>query len=286
MTTERIVMAPSKLGAEALQHQQGGTAVVTFPRLADSKVLAQGVTTRSGGVSGGNFRSLNISFKVSDDAVRVEENRVLLSKTLGIHLSRAVTVDQVQGDKVLILNANHAQAKKGGSLGEGDGLITKEIGVPILMMVADCLPVFFYDPIHKAIGLAHAGWKGTVSHVAVKTLLAMGEAFGTKPDEARAVLGPCIGPCCYEVGKDVMEQFTEVFPWAMEVLEKRDATHWKLDLAAANAKQLIEMGLNEDHLIRSGLCTVENIDLFYSHRAEASERGATGRIGAFMMLKG
>ena len=279
-------MITSKLGVEAVKNQQGGTISVVFPRLADPKVLLQGVTTRLGGVSRGNYRSLNISFKVSDDALRVEENRVLLSKTLGINLNLAVTVNQVHGDQVLLLDASRIQAKQGGSLGDGDGLITKEIGVPILIMVADCLPVFFYDPMHKAIGLAHAGWKGTVHHVAAKTLLAMGNSFGTKPEEVRVVLGPCIGPCCYEVGQDVMREFVDVFPWANEVLERSSAAHWKLNLSQANAKQLLEIGVTRENLIQSELCTVQNINLFYSHRAEASHRGATGRIGAYMMLKG
>ena len=279
-------MKTNKLGAEAVQIQQGGTAAVTFPRLADPKVLVQGVSTRLGGVSQGNLRSMNISFKVSDEAIRVEENRSLSSRALGIDLNRVVTVDQIHSDKVLKLDANQVQAKKGGSLGEGDGLITKEVGVPILIMVADCLPILFYDPIHKAIGLAHAGWRGTVNHVAAKTLLAMGEAYGTKPEEVRAVLGPCIGSCCYEVGEDVRAEFAGVFPWAAEVLESGSPSHWKLNLSEANAKQLLEVGMAEDNLIRSGLCTVQNIDLFYSHRAEASEKSSTGRMGAFLMLKG
>ncbi len=279
-------MITSKLGAEAVKHQKGGTLVLDFPRLADSKVLVQGVSTRLGGVSRGSLGSLNISLKVSDDSLRVRENRDLLSRVLGIDLDRAVSVDQIHSDKVLKLDANQVQAKKGGSLGEGDGIITKEIGIPIMILVADCLPVLFYDPIHKAIGLAHAGWRGTVSHVAAKTLLAMGEAYGTKPEEVRAVLGPCIGACCYEVGADVKNQFEGVFPWAEEVLEGSGQSHWKLNLSEANARQLIEIGMTKENLIRSELCTIQNLDLFYSHRAEASEKKMTGRMGVFMMLKG
>ena len=276
-------MKTKKLGAEALQMEQGGVATISFPRLADPKVVRHAVSTRVGGVSHGIQGSLNISHKVKDDPLRVMENRALLSHALGMDLRQAVWADQVHGDKVLQLTAaNHP--KNGGTLGQGDGIITHETGVPLMVLVADCLPVIFYDPTHKAIGLAHAGWRGTVSHVAAKTLLAMGEAYGTRPEEVRAVLGPCIGACCYEVGQDVYGELTGVFPWGPEVFQKSSPNHWKLDLAGANARQLTEIGLNEGNLIHSGLCTIEHNKLFYSHRAEAQEAQATGRFAVFIML--
>jgi polyphenol oxidase len=273
----------SKLAAEALRTDEGGIATITFPRFADSKVLRHAVSTRMGGVSDGTHRSLNISYKVKDETVRVDENRSLLSRVLGMDLGRAVWADPVHSDKVLKLDAAN-RSKKGGALGEGDGIITNETDVFIMILVADCLPVLFFDPIHKAIGLAHAGWRGTVNHVAAKTLLAMGEAYGTKAEEARAVLGPCIGPCCYEVGEDVKNGFTAVFPWGQEVFEKSSKDRWKLNLPEANARQLIELGMKEENLIRSGICTIKNMDLFYSHRAEAGGENLTGRFGAFLML--
>jgi len=273
----------NKLGAEALTQETGGITTITFPRLTDTKVLRHAVSTRTGGVSRGSRKSLNISHKVQDDPSRVEENRTLLSRAMGMDLDKVVYVDQVHGDSVLKLDAvNHPAG--GGPLGQGDGIITNEKGVPLMLLVADCLPVLFYDPTHQAVGLAHAGWRGTVSHVAAKTLLAMGEAYGSRPEEVRAVLGPCIGACCYEVGTDVFREFSEVFPWSGEVFHKTSVGHWKLDLAEANARQLLEIGLKEENLIRSGLCTIRHNDLFYSHRAEAQELVPTGRFGAFIML--
>jgi polyphenol oxidase len=165
----------SKLGAEAAKSGRGGVEFIQFPRLADPQVLQHAVSTRVGGVSRGNQGSLNISFKVQDDPVRVQENRDLLSRALGMDLSRAVGLDQVHSDRVLSLDAANLPSG-GGNLGEGDGLITRLEGVPILILVADCLPVLFFDPVHKAIGLAHAGWRGTIHHGAAKTLGAMGEA--------------------------------------------------------------------------------------------------------------
>jgi polyphenol oxidase len=273
----------NKLGAEALRIERGGVVTVQFPRLADPKVLNHAVSTRIGGVSRGTQNSLNISFKVGDEPIKVEENRGLLSGALGMDLRRVIQLTQIHSDKVFKLDAaNHP--KPGKSLGEGDGLITNEPNSPLMVLVADCLPILFYDPLHKAIGLAHAGWRGTATHVAPKTLLAMEEAYGSKPGEVKVVLGPCIGPCCYEVGEDVKKEFENVFPWAGEVIGKSAKHHWKLDLAEANARQLLEVGVQNDNLIRSGLCTVENLGLFYSHRAEASAEKPTGRVGAFMML--
>lgn len=276
-------MKTNKLGAEALQQENGGITTITFPRLADEKVLKHAISTRVGGVSKGTYRSLNISHKVQDDLSRVKENRALLSRSAGMDLRQMVYADQVHGDQVLKLDAAN-YPPGGGSLGEGDGLITQEKGIPLMLLVADCLPVIFYDPTHQAVGLSHAGWRGTVCHIAAKTLLAMGEAYGTRPEEVRVVLGPCIGACCYEVGADVFREFSEVFPWAGEVFQGTSPGYWKLDLAEANARQLLEIGLKDGNLIRSGLCTIRHNSLFYSHRAEGSGAEPTGRFGSFIML--
>lgn len=276
-------MKTSKLSAEALRHDSNGITTITFPRLGDSKVFTHAISTRLGGVSRGRCRSLNISHRVQDDVVRVGENRVLLSQVLGLDIDLAAYVDQVHGDQILKLDAGN-RPTPGTSLGPGDGLITNEPGVLLMILLADCLPVLFFDPLHKAVGLAHAGWRGTLSHVAAKTLLSMGEAYGTKAEDVRAALGPCIGVCCYEVGEDVFQEFKGVFPWASEVFRKVSPRSFKLDLVEANARQLMEVGIKSENIIRSELCTLKYNDLFYSHRGEAREGKPTGRFGAFIMV--
>jgi hypothetical protein len=114
----------------------------------------------------------------------------------------------------------------------------------------------------------------------------MGEHFGSKPEDVRALLGPCIGPCCYEVGEDVRGEFTKIFPWGAEVFEAHQKGQWKLDLGQANARQLMEMGLKKENLVISGLCTVAHSQLFYSHRAEAGPGRSTGRFAVLLMLNG
>jgi polyphenol oxidase len=225
---------------------------------------------------------MNISYKVSDESLRVEENRQLLSQSLEMNLDKAVYLTQVHSDKVFKLDSSNLPSR-GEPLGRGDAIITNLPQVPIFILVADCLPVLFYDQARKAIGLAHAGWRGTVVQIAVKTLKAMEEAYGTNPADVKVVLGPAIGSCCYEVGLDVKEKF-DIFTYAGDILEQSGKAHWKLNIPEANARQLLEAGVTEDHLIRSNLCTINHIDLFYSHRAEAGPDRPTGRFGAFMML--
>jgi hypothetical protein len=278
-------LSTAKLGAEALRQEEGGVTFLRFPRFADPKRVPHAVTTRVGGVSHGPHQGLNLSYKVGDEKVRVAENRLLLGRALGVDLSNLAFVDQVHGDVVAVLTAANRQ-RDGVSLGKADAIITQQRDIPLLIQVADCLPVLFYDPTHQAIGAAHAGWRGTVSHIAAKTLLSMGEHFGTKPEDVRALLGPAIGACCYEVGEDVRAEFTKVFPWGAEVFTPHHQGQWKLDLAQANARQLLEMGVKQENLVGSGLCTVGHSDLFYSHRAEAGPGKATGRFGVLLMLNG
>lgn len=272
-----------KISDEIIEQHHGGVLTLTFPRLGHSTFLKHAISTRIGGVSRGNHKSLNISYKVSDDRLKVEMNRRILSQALDIDLEKTVHLTQVHSDKVFHLTAEN-RPPAGEPMGEGDALITDLPNVPICILVADCLPILFYDQAHQAIGLAHAGWRGTVAGIAVKTLDAMREAFGTRPEEAKAVLGPAIGPCCYEVGSDVKREVERAFSDAGELLEQTGASHWKLNIPEANARRLMEAGMDPDRIIRSGLCTVEHLGWFYSHRAEAGPQTPTGRFGAFMML--
>jgi YfiH family protein len=265
--------------------EKGGLVLLSFPRFAPDKAVKQVISTRLGGVSRGHFKSLNLSAQVGDDPIRVFKNRELFRSAAGYRKTHLVQAKQIHSDIVLKIGAEDLKSLPvSGPWKEGDALITKEKNVTLMILVADCLPVLFYDPLHQAIGLAHAGWRGTASHIAAKTLLGMGEAFGTQASDVKVALGPCIGPCCYEVGDDVKGQFEEIFPWASEVFQRSFGGRFKLDLAKANARQLLDLGVSEENLIRSNLCTVERQDWFYSHRAEAKEGASTGRLGAFLML--
>ncbi len=155
-----------------------------------------------------------------------------------------------------------------------DALITAEKDVPLAVCTADCLPLFLYDPRTPAIGLAHAGWRGTKDNIARKTLIAMKYAFGTKARNVYAGFGPAIRQCCYEVG----EEFKDHFPGGCV---ERQGRHY-LDLVAVNRKQLLDSGVNDMNMFDSGVCTSCENDDFFSYR---KERAGCGRILSVLMLK-
>ena len=277
-------MTINKSSSETLLTNRGGVSFITFPALGGESVVTHAVSTRVGGVSRGKLKGLNLSFKVGDEPLRVEENRLLFMKTLGIPVKNPATLTQVHGDGIKRIMKGES-IPLDGTLGEGDALMTDVPGVPLMILVADCLPILFFDPVHRVVGLAHAGWKGTVNHVGPKLLLKMVEEFGTRTADVKIALGPVIGSCCYEVGKDVSGKFQEVFPWAGDVLAPVGSDKHKLNLEEANARQLVEVGAAPENILRSGLCTIRRKDLFYSHRAEATAGEPTGRFGALIMLR-
>ncbi len=274
---------------------RGGVSFYRVPAFGGERSVIHAFSTRRGGVSHPPFESLNLGFKGGDDFLRVRQNRDLFARALGIRPAQFVIAEQVHGDEILEVTRKDLGKclEPGGFVGKGDALITRESGLALMVLVADCMPILFYDSLHKAVGVAHAGWKGTLSVIAAKTLLRLGEKYGTKPSEVKVVLGPAIGKCCFEVGEDVRKQFLEVFPWGAEVFKPGFAGHWMLDLAETNARQLLDLGVAAENLHRTDLCTIDQINDFYSYRVEAGKAGAagsseklgTGRIGAVVMLK-
>ena len=142
--------------------------------------------------------------------------------------------------------------------------------------------LLFFDPVHRAVGVAHGGWKGTVKKIALKTVLRMQQEFGTKPEECLVGIGPAIGPCCYEVGGDVMSRFCEAFPGQEQRLFHRQDDRVHLNLWEANRLQFMEIGVKAEHIDAADVCTACNSRLFFSYRADG---GRTGRIAAVIALK-
>ncbi len=227
-------------------------------------------TTREGGVSEGEFASLNLGLSSGDLPERVLKNRELLSEAIGIKQKQVVCSNQVHGDAVLI-------AERGGTYNAYDALITNRAGVFLAVSVADCTPILIYDAVHQAIAAVHAGWRGTAKSVLYKTLLKMNEVFGTKGKDCFAFIGACICGEHYEVGAEVAAHFpTEV--------KQYDASRGKflLDLKAANQLQLEAFGVPTAHIEVSPHCTYEEHDRFFSFRRS---KGKTGRMFALIGLK-
>jgi YfiH family protein len=243
-----------------------------FPSLLAYADLAHGLFTRQGGHSIGPWTSLNTGHTVGDDLQAVEANHRLICETLQIEQSDIVSPHQVHSTTVRVVGREH----RGQVCPETDALITAHPGVPLMLRFADCVPVLLYDPRRHVVGLAHAGWRGTVGGIVGATVQAMSNELGCRPCDIVAGVGPAIGPCCYEVGDDVAGAFRDT----PQVLRAAGDGHWYLDLWAANREQLARAGVRD--VTMANTCTACHTDEWFSHRAE---RGRTGRWGALIGLR-
>ncbi|MBP2635678.1 MAG: Polyphenol oxidase [Firmicutes bacterium] len=245
--------------------------------------IKHGVSTRLGGCSNPPFASLNLGLHVNDDPNAVWHNRQLFCKAVGLSADKAVTAEQIHGDAVKLVTAADAgcgsqyydTAIKG-----TDALVTNTPGLPLMLFFADCVPVLIADPVSRAIGISHAGWKGTVAKIAQKTILAMQQHFNTKPGDCLVGIGPAIGPCCYEVDEAVINKLKTGFSRWEDLVDPRQG-RWLLNLWEANREQLKEIGVMDNNITVSQVCTAENSQIFFSHR---TENGQTGRFGAIISL--
>lgn len=257
------------------EHSANGVTYFTFSELTELGVLHV-IGSRVGGVSPRPFASLNVSVSVGDEQENVHENRRRLGEILGVSPDHFVTAWMVHGNDVARVNGEH----RGQRVPYHDALITDEPQVPLFMSFADCLPIILYDPEHRAVGLAHAGWRGTAAGIMENTILAMARAFSSRPEEMVVAFGPAIGVCHYEVGADVMEAF-RLLGRTVPAFRPGQNGRAYLDLVETNRRQAEGMGIR--HILTTGYCTACHTDLFFSHRAEG---GNTGRFGVLVMLQG
>ncbi len=251
-----------------------GIALYRFDGLEGAGVM-QAVLTRQGGVSRGAFATLNLGHTVGDDLAAVEENHRRVFSALNIHRDQVVSPYQVHSASVRLVGEAHVGTVQPAT----DGLLTTTPGVALLFRFADCVPLLLFDPIHRAVGLVHAGWRGVVNGVVPAAVAAFARHAGSSPAELWAGIGPTIGPCCYQVGPEVAGAVTAVCPEGAEVIERRDGSLY-LDLPGAVEAQLAAAGVKQ--VERAGLCTACHTDEWFSHRAE---RGRTGRFGVLVMLE-
>jgi YfiH family protein len=242
-------------------------------------------TTRGGGTSAGPFASLNLGGRSGDDPAAVRDNRAQLSMITGGFPDLLTFGRQVHGTRVAVVEGNEIGSgglDPGTAIPDTDALATCIPDVPLVVLVADCCAVTVYDPANRAVGVAHAGWRGTVGGIASALVDRMSERFGTDPGDLIAGVGPSIGRCCYEVGGEVEERFTDAWPDLADcIFERGDGRKTRLDLPEANRLVLVGAGVGEDNIETAGLCSACRTDWFYSHRAE---HGNTGRFGVLIML--
>lgn len=262
----------------------GVLPLLEYPLLAETGLVRHGFTTREGGVSTGMFAELNLSFARGDDEGAVRENYRRVACALGCGLC-----DMVCSDQTHTANVRRVDKSFGGSgvvcpkpYTDVDGLITNERGLVLATFYADCVPLFFVDTVHAAIGLSHSGWRGTVGRMGAVTLEAMRREFGTEPGDVLAAVGPSICRDCYEVGAEVAEEFARAFPdWQEEILFPQEDGKYRLDLWRCNERILLEAGVEREHLAVTNICTCCNPGLLFSHRASGGKRG---NLGAFLLL--
>ena len=213
---------------------------------------------------------------VGDDLAAVEANHARICQALGIGRSAIATARQVHGSHVALVGTED----RGRISPATDALLTDTSGVALMLRFADCVPLLFYDPVHRAIGLAHAGWRGTVEGLARRTARAMAEAFGSRPQDLVVGIGPAIGPCCYPVGEEVAQAVRAALPDGDRLLRSWGDGTLRFDLWEANRRGLAELGVEQIEV--AGLCTACHVDEFFSHRAE---KGRTGRFGVVMGIR-
>jgi YfiH family protein len=239
--------------------------------------LKHGIFTRNGGTSHAPWSSLNLGGNVGDDPKSVRRNHELMYAALGLSERRACTVWQVHSADVVMVT-EPVRGRRWLAL--ADGMITNRAETPLAMRFADCTPLLFHDRTKGVIGIAHAGWRGTILGVARRMVEAMVQAYDCNPADIQAGIGPSIGPERYQVGEEVVAAVKDYF-CTTDGLIRRDPSDNTayFDLWAANQLDLERAGVRQIEV--AGICTARRTDEFYSHRAE---KGRTGRFGAVLSL--
>lgn len=269
-----------------IQKQSNSLSIWFFENLLRHDNISHFISSRTGGFSSPPHDSLNLAFHVEDYPNIVIKNREVFASAIDIPLNNFTFANQVHGNNVQIVTE---ELKSSGTFEEQtaldatDALVTDTPDICLIVLVADCVPVLFFDPVKKVVGVAHAGWKGTIGRIVQNTVRVFMEKYGSSPEDIIIGIGPSIGPCCYEVGREVISQVEDTFYGKNSYIERKTAdSKGYLNLWEINKTLLTEMGIPEKNIESAGICTHCNYNSFFSHRYEKSW---TGRFGAGIMIK-
>ncbi|MFG6327997.1 MAG: peptidoglycan editing factor PgeF [Lachnospiraceae bacterium] len=260
--------------------------LIRFTPFRKHSWLSLGFSTRLGGVSKGRFASLNLGFNRGDDKENVIENYKRVCKAMNGNYKDLVLSDQVHDTKVMYVDKTYVAGEKIEKRLSGiDGMVTDVPGIMLATSYADCVPLFFADPVKKVIASSHSGWRGTVGFIGSKTVKKMEEQFGSSPGDIECIIGPSVCQGCYEVSGDVINRIKKAYPentwkdifYCKNTKEKK----YQLDLWAANFHQLLLAGLKKENIHISGLCTCCSNMVLFSHRASGGKRG---NLNGFIMI--
>lgn len=268
-------------GAFTLTHR-GGVRYLTCQAFEASGFILHAFCTRWGGVSEGNLADFNFGTQGDDKEEHLARNRALLRGAFDLRDDHPVTVSQVHGHRILMVDETMMQEAHPVASLEYDGIITATRGIAVGIKTADCVPVLLADRKRKVVGAVHAGWRGTARGIAARAIGLLVRFHASNPHDIIAAIGPAIGPCCYEVNETVTRAFDNVSAPNHAFSPGSEEGKWMCDLVAANRFQLQRAGVPLHNIFSTDLCTSCRPDLFFSHRRE---RGNTGRQISFIMAR-
>ncbi|WP_341877309.1 peptidoglycan editing factor PgeF [Defluviitalea saccharophila] len=261
-------------------HQKSNLFYITFPSFDQTNLVNHCFSTKLGGVSKGIFESLNLGFGRGDDDENVKRNYQILCSAIDVNYENLIFSNQVHGINIKVItkeNPNQPIYTSGESEGI-DGLITNMTKLPLVTLYADCVPLFFLDPVNKVVGLAHAGWRGTVNKIGLEMIKVFMDTFHSNPEDILVGIGPSIGKCCFEVDEPVAKEFEAAFPNADNIVYPQENYKYIVDLWEANKKVLGDSGITLSNITVTDLCTKCNKDIFFSHRGHNGKRGSLAAI--------
>lgn len=263
-----------------------GVTYLTWPEFEKIPGFVHGFSTRLGGVSEGIYSSMNLSFTRGDKEEAVRENYNRISAALGFSPEDIVTSDQTHTANVRVITAEDRGngITKPRPYTDVDGMITNVPGLVLATFYADCVPLYFADPVHKAVGLSHSGWRGTAAGIGAVTVKELQKHYGTRPEDIYAAVGPSICQDCYEVSEDVILEFQKTFSRELwkDIFYRKENGKYQLNLWEANRQILLGAGILPEHISMPNLCTCCNPEFLYSHRASQGKRG---NLAAFLGIK-
>ena len=259
---------------------------LTYPAYEEMNWLVHGFSTRFGGMSRGIYSSMNLSFTRGDDESCVKENYRRISDAMGFDMNSIVTSDQTHTNNVR--KVTEKDRGKGivipRDYTDTDGMNTNVPGLDLATFNADCVPLYFADPVNHAIGLSHSGWRGTVQKIGAVTIEKMSEEYGSNPKDLKVAIGPSICQDCYEVSEDVIEEFEKVFDkkYRNSLFYRKENGKYQLNLWMANKIIFLEAGIPEENISMPNLCTCCNPEFLFAHRASHGKRS---NLGAFLGIR-
>lgn len=258
--------------------------VIRYKALDALGCVEHGFSTRLGGVSEGIYKSMNLSYTRGDKKAHVDENFRRFCAAVHMNKNRIVSTDQTHTTNVRVVteaDAGHGilWPKKYFNV---DGQVTNVPGLPLISYHADCVPLFFVDPVKKAIGLTHSGWRGTAGRIGARTVEAMVENYGSEPKDIVGVIGPSICQSCYEVSREVAEVFEKEFRMSSMLMYAKGNDKYQLNLWEANRQVMLDAGMLPENITITHWCTGCHPELLWSHRKTGNERGS---LAAFLCLK-